>query len=178
MAPVMSVTARLASLAIMEPDTDGCLPQSFCIFFPQERDFRGLVPRLFLSKWRDPFMTDSSWKRGWLLVAGLLGAYGVGFGAYSAHGLAGHEQELADKASHFALIHALALLALSQRNERLNFLVKASAGFFVLGSLLFCGSLTLLAVSSCPAAAMAPFGGSSFMLGWSLLAVSALRRGL
>jgi uncharacterized membrane protein YgdD (TMEM256/DUF423 family) len=123
-------------------------------------------------------MSDSSWKRGWLLAAGLLGAYGVGFAAYGAHGLAGHEQELADKASHFALIHALALLALSQKNGVLNPWMKAAGGFFVLGSLLFCGSLTLLAVTSCPAAMMAPFGGSSFILGWLLLAVSALRRGL
>ena len=123
-------------------------------------------------------MSDSCWKRGWLLAAGLLGAYGVGFAAYGAHGLAGHEQELADKASQFALIHALALLALSQKNGGLNPWVKAAGGFFILGGLLFCGSLTLLAVTSWPAAMLAPFGGSSFIIGWLLLAVSSLRRGL
>jgi len=123
-------------------------------------------------------MSDSCWKRGWLLAAGLLGAYGVGFAAYGAHGLAGHEQELADKASHFALIHALALLALSQKDGGLNPWVKAAGGFFILGGLLFCGSLTLLAVTSWPAAMLAPFGGSSFIIGWLLLAVSSLRRGL
>ena len=123
-------------------------------------------------------MIDSSFKRFCLLAAGLIGAYGVAFGAYGAHGLAGHEQELAEKASHYALIHALALLALSQGHFAAGRWLIVPVGFFTLGCLLFCGALTLLALTSLPVGPMAPFGGTSFILGWASLSVLALRRGL
>lgn len=123
-------------------------------------------------------MNDDTAKRIWLLAAGLLGAYGVAFGAYGAHALAGHPQELAEKASRFALIHAVALLALARGMMPVGRFLKIGGGFFILGSLLFCGTLTLLALTELPVAPMAPFGGVSFILGWLFLAVSALRRGL
>jgi len=121
-------------------------------------------------------MTEEGWRRGWLLAAGLIGAAAVALGAYAAHGLAGHEQELADKASRFALLHALALLALSQGKMALSWPLKAAGGFFILGVLLFCGALILLALTALPVAGMAPFGGSSLILGWCFLALAALRK--
>ena len=121
-------------------------------------------------------MTDQIWRRSWRVAAGLFGAAAVALGAYAAHGLSGHEQELAEKASHFALLHALALLALSQGARPLCRMTKAAGSFFILGVLLFCGALTLLGLTPAAAAPVAPFGGSSFILGWLLLALSGLRK--
>ena len=48
-----------------------------------------------------------------VLLAGLSGMMAVGMGAYAAHGLAGDVfmQALAERGSHYQLVHALALLA-------------------------------------------------------------------
>jgi uncharacterized membrane protein YgdD (TMEM256/DUF423 family) len=118
-------------------------------------------------------MTAASWRRVWLLAAGLLGAAAVGLGAYAAHGLAGAEQELVEKASRYGLIHALALLALAQSPSIGRLRILAGL-LFIAGSLLFCGALVGLGVFAWPVAFIAPFGGSAFILGWLALAGTAI----
>lgn len=170
----MFVTAAPERIAMMDLDTDECIAVVQYLF-PSRETSGAFGPRLFFGV---SFMADHIAKRLCLLAAGLIGAYGVAFGAYAAHGLVGHPQELAEKASHFALIHALALLALSQGSFAGGRWLKVASGFFALGCLLFCGALTLLAVTDLPVGPVAPFGGTSFILGWASLAVAALRRGL
>ena len=43
------------------------------------------------------------------------------------------------------------------------------------GVLLFCGSVYTLAIAGAPVGALAPVGGTLLMVGWALLALSALR---
>jgi uncharacterized membrane protein YgdD (TMEM256/DUF423 family) len=51
------------------------------------------------------------------------------------------------------------------------------AGFLIVGLLLFCGGLYLLALGGPPwLGALAPVGGSAFVAGWALLAVCAWQR--
>lgn len=115
-------------------------------------------------------------------LAGLSGMSAVALGAFAAHGMAGEEmayaRELVEKGAHYQLVHAVAIVvvavfALLRPNMRL--LAYANVAF-LLGSLLFCGSLYAIAFSGVRAFGMvAPVGGISFMAGWLMLAIAAFR---
>lgn len=117
--------------------------------------------------------------RPWLIVAGLAGAFGVGFGAYAAHGFApgSYEAEIATKASHYALWHALALLAVDRLSADGQRLALLSGLLFAAGILLFSGSLALKAVAGDLAwPLITPTGGFAFIGGWIVLAVMGFGR--
>ncbi|MGE5500715.1 MAG: DUF423 domain-containing protein, partial [Ignavibacteriales bacterium] len=116
--------------------------------------------------------------RPWLVLAALNGLMAVGFGAYAAHGLAGHAVNLADRASQYQMAHALALLAVD-RLAADRPAARWAGGLFVLGIVLFCGSLYLKAVTGGPLALplplVTPAGGLCLMAGWATLAVSGIK---
>lgn len=119
--------------------------------------------------------------RPWLVLAGLNGLMAVGFGAYAAHGLAADPalQALVERASHYQLIHALALLAADRLAADGRRLAHGAAALFTAGMLLFSGSLYLrgLTAAPLPVPMVTPAGGLSFMAGWLVLALAgALRR--
>lgn len=119
--------------------------------------------------------------RPWVVVAGLNGLLAVGFGAYAAHGLAGDPalQGLAERASQYQLVHALALLAADRLAADGRRLGHAAAALFVIGMALFSGSLYLRALTGAPLPIpmVTPAGGMAFMAGWAVLALAgALRR--
>ena len=108
--------------------------------------------------------------RLFVLLAALLGLTGVALGAFAAHGLRARlsAEYLAvfQTGVLYQLIHALALLgvaalALHWRSR----LLGAAGALFVLGTLLFSGSLYLLTLSSLPLGLVTPLGGLCFMLG-------------
>jgi uncharacterized membrane protein YgdD (TMEM256/DUF423 family) len=115
----------------------------------------------------------------WLTVSGVSGFLAVALGAFGAHGLQARLADAADgakrlvwwqTAAHYHLTHALGLVAVAL------LVVKAPqaryAGFaFVLGSLLFCGSLYAMALGA-PRwfGAITPLGGLGFLVGWAVLA--------
>ncbi|WP_114088112.1 DUF423 domain-containing protein [Thalassospira profundimaris] len=115
-------------------------------------------------------------------LAGLSGMSAVALGAFAAHGMAGEEmayaRDLVEKGAHYQLVHAVAIVvvavfALLRPNMRL--LAYANVAF-LLGSLLFCGSLYAIAFSGVRAFGMvAPVGGISFMAGWLMLAIAGFR---
>lgn len=112
--------------------------------------------------------------RLWLILAGFSGAVAVAMGAVAAHALSGDAiaAGLVDKASRYQVIHALALLAVALLAERRPVWPAMVAGtLFVVGSVLFCGSLYALAFHLVSATPLAPVGGTSFILGWLSLAV-------
>ncbi|WP_372394782.1 DUF423 domain-containing protein [Azospirillum sp. HJ39] len=120
--------------------------------------------------------------RIWIVFAALNGAVAVGTGAYASHALAAQPQaqEWFRIAGQYQMAHALALVllvALGARIVRRGHLAMRLAGWlFVVGILLFCGTLYALAtVGPLPVPMTAPAGGWSFMLGWVALAVAALR---
>lgn len=119
--------------------------------------------------------------RRFLLLGALSGFLAVAAGAFGAHAL--REVLTPDllaafeTGARYQMYHALALLlvaaliAVSPRPR-----LFATAGWcFVLGTLLFSGSLYLLALTGIRWwGAVTPVGGVLFLLGWGLLAIAAL----
>lgn len=118
--------------------------------------------------------------RMWVLLAGLNGLVAVAFGAYAAHGLAGDValQAMAERASQYQLLHALALLAADRLAVDRRRLAHGAAAFFVAGMVLFSGSLYLRALTGgpLPVPMLTPAGGMAFMAGWLALAVAGTCR--
>jgi uncharacterized membrane protein YgdD (TMEM256/DUF423 family) len=72
--------------------------------------------------------------------------------------------------------HALALLFVGLWAPRGGLAAVAAGAAFVSGTVLFCGAVYALALFGMQLPAVAPAGGMLLMLGWLLLALSALRR--
>ena len=120
--------------------------------------------------------------RLFLMIAAISGFFAVVIGAFSAHGL---KQILAPEAIdvvktgvQYQMYHALALLLvalwLSHKPDARG--LKAGGLAFILGSLLFSGSLYALALGG-PRwlGPITPLGGLCFLIGWALLLVAAWR---
>jgi len=110
-------------------------------------------------------------------IAAAMGFLGVALGAFGAHGLKevlGHNGTAAiwDKAVSYHFIHAVMLFVLAERKP---FSLVAWWGFLI-GIILFSGSRYLLAVTNVLwLGAVTPFGGVSFLVGWTCLVLSAGR---
>jgi len=124
-----------------------------------------------------------------LTVAALLGASGVGLGAFGAHGLksqlGAQGLDTWQTAVTYHLIHALAALAVGvwlRAAALTGHPAPAGVTFagwsFAAGVLLFSGSLYLLALGG-PRwlGPVTPLGGVAFILGWLALVWAALRTG-
>jgi len=123
--------------------------------------------------------------RTFLAVAALLGFLAVGIGAFGAHALEDHftanpeREPTYETAVQYQMFHVVGLLAVAYlEGQRSSNLKRAAGWLFVAGTVLFSGSLYMLAVFQISAmGAVAPFGGVSFLTGWALLGVSAFREG-
>lgn len=107
--------------------------------------------------------------RPFLALAGLLGAAGVATAAAASHG---GDPNLAI-VGNFLLFHAPALIGLSLvPHSRLGI----AAGYvLVLGLAVFCGDLAMRSLAGNALFPMAaPIGGGGLILGWLLVAASAL----
>ncbi|WP_018951915.1 MULTISPECIES: DUF423 domain-containing protein [unclassified Thioalkalivibrio] len=116
-----------------------------------------------------------------VVIAALLGGTAVVLGAFGAHALQERLTEQALATWHtgvqYHFIHALALLLVAALWAHLaNGWAAASAVAFVIGILLFSGSLYALALGAPRIlGAIAPLGGTAFILGWAGLAIAAWR---
>lgn len=119
-----------------------------------------------------------------LLAAGVLGFLSVAFGAFGAHGLKGRLAPLADGAqrlewwttgAHYQAIHALALgLVAWLATRSASAAVTVATVAFVVGSLLFSGSLYVMTLTGMRwLGAVTPLGGAAFLVGWASIAVAA-----
>jgi uncharacterized membrane protein YgdD (TMEM256/DUF423 family) len=103
----------------------------------------------------------------------------VALGAFAAHGLRSRISPEAlqtfETGARYHIYHALALLAVAWAATRWpGGAVTAAGWLFVAGTLLFSGSLYLLAVTGMRVlGAITPFGGLAFILGWLALAWAA-----
>ncbi|MEM6327571.1 MAG: DUF423 domain-containing protein [Bacteroidota bacterium] len=114
-----------------------------------------------------------------LIVAGVSGAVAVALGAFGAHALAEavppERLETWRTASVYHLVHTLAL-GLAGVMGRLGWRTGAARGLFLVGIVLFCGSLYALVLLDQPLlGAVAPVGGVAFIAGWAALAVASWR---
>ncbi|HLJ62973.1 MAG TPA: DUF423 domain-containing protein [Stellaceae bacterium] len=116
--------------------------------------------------------------RIWILAAGVIGALAIIADAASRHLVAGDPTRLDFLAlgARYGLIHALALLGLAALGRSI---ATTIAGFcFLAGSIGFCGSLIARALGAPPGfSLLTPVGGTLLIVGWLVLALSALASG-
>jgi len=120
--------------------------------------------------------------RIWLTLGAVWGLLTVALGAFGAHGLRGR---VADDllvtwgtGVDYLGMHALALLACGLLALHIpgSRLIGAAAWCFVVGSLLFSGSLFALVLTGMRGlGAVTPFGGTLLIAGWALLGIGAWR---
>jgi uncharacterized membrane protein YgdD (TMEM256/DUF423 family) len=122
-------------------------------------------------------------ERTFYMLGALMGFGAVALGAVGAHLLAERfapgRAETFELAARFHMYHALALIATGWVAARWGAGAVVVAGWaFVLGILLFCGSLYALSLGGPRwVAAITPFGGLAFLAGWLALAWAAFRGG-
>ncbi len=117
-----------------------------------------------------------------IAVGSLSAALAVGLGAFGAHALrdrlaASDQAANWDTAVHYQMWHALALILVGVMCERRSGLAFP-AWAFVIGSLLFSGSIYCLALDfQRPVMGpITPIGGSFLIAGWVALAFGAWKR--
>lgn len=116
-----------------------------------------------------------------IFFSGLAGLSAVVLGAVTSH--LGPDsfsvQQIAwmDTAIKYQIWHGVALLGIACLSEIYDSRLLRIAGFlFIIGIILFSGSLYLLALTGITALGMAtPFGGSCFILGWALCCISSFK---
>jgi uncharacterized membrane protein YgdD (TMEM256/DUF423 family) len=119
--------------------------------------------------------------RSFLMLAAFFGFTGVALGAFAAHGL--KSRLSADYLAIFhtgvtyQLVHALALFGVALLATHIPGRIVTWAGIsFVIGILLFSGSLYLLTLTGISKLGIiTPFGGVAFLLGWLFLGLAAWR---
>jgi uncharacterized membrane protein YgdD (TMEM256/DUF423 family) len=115
----------------------------------------------------------------WVFIAAVNGALAVLAGAFGAHALS-HQLVYASAfttGAHYHLMHALAmgLAALAARGPARK-RAEIAAMLFLVGVILFSGSLYLLAVTGVKYFGfITPVGGISLIAGWIVLALAALK---
>lgn len=121
--------------------------------------------------------------RGFLMLAAFFGFTGVALGAFAAHGLKNRLSAEYLAIFHtgvmYQLVHTLALLAVALLAVQIPGRLLTWAGIsFVVGILLFSGSLYLLTLTGVTALGIiTPFGGLAFLIGWLILGLAAWRLG-
>lgn len=128
-----------------------------------------------------------------ILIIGFSGAFAVALGALGAHALKQqletglinlNELNAFDTASKYQLFHTLAMLGVLVLNEKMDSkLLKLAFQFFLIGILLFSGSLYLISTRHLLGAEwlrflgpVTPIGGLFFVAAWLCLAFSGLKK--
>ncbi len=118
----------------------------------------------------------------WFGLAALLAALSVGLGAFGAHGLKGvisaGSLEVWKTGVHYMMLHSTALLIASYARMQFPALsqLRYACWGFLIGMILFSGSLFLLAVTGVrPLGAITPVGGLFQIGGWIFLALAGFR---
>jgi len=117
----------------------------------------------------------------WIQVGAVWGFLAVAMGAFGAHGLKDRLTALGQAASfqtaaQYHIYSALSLLAVGLliMVGRSGTAATVAGWAFLVGSLLFSGSLYLLAVTGLKwLGAITPLGGVAMLVGWAALAVAA-----
>ncbi len=121
----------------------------------------------------------------WVLVAGAgFALLAVIIGAFAAHGLKlvldAYSLGLIETAARYQIYHAIALLIVGVISTTPHFSprwLKIAAMAFILGIVVFSGSLYLLAFSGIKwLGAITPLGGVAFIFGWLALIVAVLKK--
>ncbi|WP_213607812.1 DUF423 domain-containing protein [Pseudoalteromonas sp.] len=114
-----------------------------------------------------------------LLAGSFFCLFSVILGAFAAHGLKSRLSEYAigifKTAAEYQMVHGLALIAVAIL-IKWGINLSAAGGFFVAGTLLFSGSLYLLALTGLKwLGPITPLGGLCFIIGWIVILVQVAR---
>ncbi len=114
-----------------------------------------------------------------ITLASLSGMLAVAFGAFGAHALRDRLDDYAlgvfETAVQYHFYHSLALLAVGviALQQPQAALLRSSGWLFLLGIVVFSGSLYLLSMTGMRwLGAVTPLGGLSFIAGWACLAAA------
>jgi len=118
-----------------------------------------------------------------ILLAGALSSLAsVAIGAFGAHGLQSilelnQRMDTFETAVLYQMFHTLGLLFLGLwESKKPSKLIAYSAFLFVMGIMLFSGSLYILSITNVTwLGAITPFGGLSFMAGWTIIIIHLLK---
>ena len=116
-----------------------------------------------------------------LAIASIFGGLAVGAGAFATHALrerlSERSLEIFEVAVRYQMYHALALLLVALLISREQFpqpMLIAAGWTFIIGILIFSGSLYILSLTDVKIlGAITPIGGAAFIAGWSALAIAA-----
>jgi uncharacterized membrane protein YgdD (TMEM256/DUF423 family) len=115
--------------------------------------------------------------RLWIGLGAIAGLGAVALAAVAAHaGLDEARVEMLRQGVQMQGWHALALLFTGLWAPRGGRLAQLAGAVFVIGLVLFCAGVYSIALAGIRLPSVAPTGGTILMLGWLLLAISALRR--
>lgn len=117
-------------------------------------------------------------QRLWITFGALAGFGAVAMAAVAAHALGGlppSQVVMVRSAIEMQGWHALALFGIGLWVPRGGRLADAAGAAFAVGLLAFCGAVYLQGLGGVSLGPVAPTGGTLLMLGWLLLAASALR---
>ncbi|MDF5718043.1 MAG: DUF423 domain-containing protein [Rhizonema sp. NSF051] len=116
-----------------------------------------------------------------LSLAAILGGLSVGAGAFASHALrekmSERSLEIFETGARYQMYHALALLlvaVLLSRTESPPLTLVATGWLFIIGIIIFSGSLYALSLTGVKfLGAITPLGGAAFIAGWGALAFAA-----
>jgi uncharacterized membrane protein YgdD (TMEM256/DUF423 family) len=118
----------------------------------------------------------------WIKAVAISGLLSVLIGAFAAHALetsiSAQRMDTLYTAVKYQMFHSLALFGLVCVGDEILALrwKKFAAAFFLLGMILFSGSLYLLVATNISSLGMiTPFGGIAFITGWVMLFLAAIR---
>ncbi len=112
--------------------------------------------------------------RLWICAGAANGFIAVALGAFSAHfldrQLSGEALGWIETGARYELFHAVALLSvawLAGREVRSPVSLSVAGWAFLLGTILFCGTLYLMALTGVTGIGrIVPIGGVAFLIGW------------
>ena len=119
--------------------------------------------------------------RVFFIIGALSACVGIAAGAFGAHGLKSHLSpemlSVFEVGVRYQMYHASALMAAAWTQTRWpSSLVTTGGWLFVIGTVLFSGSLYLLSLSGVRwLGAVTPLGGLAFLAGWVCLAWAVWR---
>ena len=124
---------------------------------------------------------EVSVERLFVILGSLMMFIGVAAGAFGAHGLSGYFEKYPeisgtyDTAVQYLMVHGLGLFAVAWATSHWPGQLASWSGYlFIIGTLLFSGSLFLLVFTRVGwLGAITPLGGVSFLAGWICLALTA-----
>lgn len=126
-------------------------------------------------------MTFMNSERLFLALGAISAFVGVAAGAFGAHGLksrlSAEMMVIFETGVRYQMYHAFALLFVAWASSRFPGSLLTTAGWlFVIGTILFSGSLYLLSLTETRwLGAITPLGGVAFLGGWLCLAWAALK---